>query len=149
VFRSTNSSSANRPPVIAFNPTIRNFAGGSIANQHPRRKQLSVRAVSGRQVFDHAGETAAVEQKRFALHHCHPIRIEMPRRAIELLAGAHLISRAAFAHGQSVRFSDYRKVSGVMVSFTQVSEGVTLKSETVKFEAVGAVSFSLPPGHAP
>jgi hypothetical protein len=62
---------------------------------------------------------------------------------------SHLISRAAFAHGQSVRFSDYRKVSGVMVSFTQVSEGVTLKSETVKFEAVGAVSFSLPPGHAP
>ena len=62
---------------------------------------------------------------------------------------SHFISRSAFADGQSVRFSDYRKVSGVLVPFTQVSEGVTVKSETVKFEAAGAVSFSLPPGHAP
>ena len=63
---------------------------------------------------------------------------------------SHFISRAAFARGRfPVRFSDYRKVSGVMVPFTQVSEGVTVKSETVKFETAGAVSFSLPPGHAP
>ena len=62
----------------------------------------------------------------------------------------HFISRAAFAHGRfPVTLSDYRKVSGVMVPFTQVSEGVTVKSETVKFEAAGTVGFSLPPGHAP
>jgi hypothetical protein len=36
-----------------------------------------------------------------------------------------------------------------MVPFTEVSEGVTIKSETVTFEAAGAVSFSLPRGHQP
>ena len=35
------------------------------------------------------------------------------------------------------------------VPFTQVSEGTTVKSQTVKFEAAGTASFSLPPGHAP
>ena len=48
-----------------------------------------------------------------------------------------------------VTVSDYREVRGVMVPFTQVSEGTTVKSQTVKFEAAGTVSFSLPPGHAP
>jgi hypothetical protein len=63
---------------------------------------------------------------------------------------SHLLSRTVFADGRfRSDLSDYRKVSGVMVPFTEVNEGVTMKSETVKFEATGSVSFSLPTGHQP
>jgi hypothetical protein len=63
---------------------------------------------------------------------------------------SHVISRTVYADGRfRADLTDYRKVSGVMVPFTEVSEGVTVKSEAVKFEAAGAVSFSLPTGHQP
>jgi hypothetical protein len=64
---------------------------------------------------------------------------------------SHLIFRTVYANGRfRTDLTDYRKVSGgVMVPFTEVSDGVTIKSETVKFEAAGAVSFSLPNGHQP
>jgi hypothetical protein len=63
---------------------------------------------------------------------------------------SHLVSRTVYADGRfRTDLTDYRKVSGVMVPFTEVSDGVTMKSETVEFEATGEVSFSLPTGYQP
>jgi hypothetical protein len=60
----------------------------------------------------------------------------------------HMVFRIISADGQiQVDLTDYKKVNGVMVPFTQIGEGVTVKSKKVKFERAGAVSFSLPAAH--
>ena len=74
----------------------------------------------------------------------------MPATDVWINHHSHLIFRTVYTDGRfRTDLTDYRKVSGVMVPFTEVSEGVTIKSETVTFEAAGAVSFSLPRGHQP
>jgi hypothetical protein len=63
---------------------------------------------------------------------------------------SHLIFRIVDADGRHrMDFTNYRKVSGVLVPFTEVIDGMTVKSTTVKFEAADAVSFSLPTGRQP
>ena len=57
---------------------------------------------------------------------------------------SHLLFRFVDGDDQATDLTDYRRVDGVMVPFTESSEGVTVKSESVKFEAAGAVSFTLP-----
>jgi hypothetical protein len=74
----------------------------------------------------------------------------LPAADIWINHHSHLIFRTVYTDGRfRADLADYRKVSGVMVPFTAVSEGVTIKSESVTFEAAGAVSFSLPGAHPP
>ena len=74
----------------------------------------------------------------------------LPAADIWINHQSHLIFRAIDTHGRfRAELTDYRKVSGVMIPFTEVSDGVTISSERVTFETAGAVSFSLPAGHQP
>jgi hypothetical protein len=59
---------------------------------------------------------------------------------------SHLILRLLNADGRT-DLSDYRKVNGIMIPFVEVIDGVTIKTETVKFEAANAANFSLPTLH--
>ena len=60
----------------------------------------------------------------------------------------HLIYRFADASGRfQTDFSDYRRVGGVTVPFTEVSSGAKVHTESITFEPAGTVSFSLSPEH--
>lgn len=74
----------------------------------------------------------------------------LPEADIWIDHHTHLVFRSVYSNGRfRVDLTDYRKVNGVMVPFTAHSAGVTVKSEVVKFESIGLVSFSLPPPHRP
>jgi hypothetical protein len=59
---------------------------------------------------------------------------------------SHLVLRLLNADGRT-DLSDYRKVNGIMIPFVEVIDGVTIKTETVKFEPADAANFSLPIVH--
>lgn len=61
---------------------------------------------------------------------------------------SHLVFRLVYGDGRT-DLTDYRRVRGVLVPFTETSGEMTVKSESVTFEGDGAVGFSLPAGIRP
>jgi len=55
---------------------------------------------------------------------------------------SHRVFRVAYAEGQA-DLSDYRTVGAVTVPFRLTTSGITVQTDSIAFERVGSVSFSL------